>query len=106
MPKYLITASYTSNGLKGLLKDGGSKRREAATAAIEGLGGKVEAFYYGFGADDAFVLVDAPDAVTTAAVCLAVGASGAVTTKTTVLLTPEDVDAAVQKSVSYRPPGS
>lgn len=106
MPKFLISASYTSDGMKGLLKDGGSRRREAAAKAIEGIGGKIEAFYYAFGDDDAYVIVDAPDNVTTAGVCLAIGASGAVTTKTTVLMTPEEVDEAVQKSVDYRPPGA
>ena len=67
--------------------------------------GKIEAFYYGFGDNDAYVIIDAPDDVTVASACLAIGASGAVTTSTTVLLTPEDVDAAVKKSVGYRPPG-
>ena len=105
MPKYLLRANYTESGLNGLIKEGGSKRREAATKAIEGLGGKVEAFYYGFGDDDAYVILESPDDVTAAAVCLAVGASGAVTTSTTALLSPEDVDAAIKKSVDYRPPG-
>ena len=105
MPKYLLRANYTESGMKGLVKEGGTKRREAASKAIEGLGGKVEAFYYGFGDNDAYVIVDSPDDVTAAAVCLAVGATGAVTTNTTALLTPEDVDEAVKKSVDYRPPG-
>lgn len=105
MPKYLLRANYTESGLNGLIKEGGSRRREAATKAIEGLGGKVESFYYGFGDDDAYVILESPDDVTAAAVCLAVGASGAVTTSTTALLSPEDVDAAIKKSVDYRPPG-
>ena len=105
MPKYLVCANYTDTGLRGLLKEGGSKRREAATAAMEGLGAKVEAFYYAFGDHDVYVIVDAPDNATTAGVCMAIGASGAVTTKTTVLLTAEEVDEAVKKSVDYRPPG-
>ena len=106
MPKFLISASYKGEGIGGLLKEGGSKRREAAMAAIEGLGGKVEGFYFAFGEDDAYVIVDAPDSVTTAAVCLAVGASGVVSTKTTALLTPEEVDEACSKTVDYRPPGA
>ena len=39
------------------------------------------------------------------AVSLVVNASGAVGAKTTVLLTPEEVDEAAQKAVSYNPPG-
>jgi uncharacterized protein with GYD domain len=105
MPKYLIQASYTVDGIQGLLKDGGSKRKAAAEQAIKGLGGNIEAFYFAFGDADAVVIADAPDNQTAAAVSLAVTASGAVRTKITVLLTPEEMDQAAKKSVSYRPPG-
>lgn len=73
---------------------------------IQGLNGKLEAFYYAFGDADAYVIVDAPDNVTAAAVSLAVNASGAVTTQTVVLLTPEEIDQAAKKTVAYRAPGS
>ena len=106
MPKYLIQAAYSAEGVKGLLKDGGSKRRAAAEAAIKGLGGKLDAFYFAFGDTDVFALADAPDNISAAAVSLAVSASGAVHTKITVLLTPEEMDQAAKKSVSYRPPGT
>jgi uncharacterized protein with GYD domain len=105
MPKYLIQASYTVDGIQGLLKDGGSKRKAAAEQAIKGLGGRIEAFYFAFGDADAVVIADAPDNQSAAAVSLAVTASGAVRTKITVLLTPEEMDQATKKSVSYRPPG-
>jgi uncharacterized protein with GYD domain len=103
--KYLIEASYTSEGAKGLLKDGGSKRRAAAEHAIKDAGGKLEAFYFAFGDHDAFVIVDAPDHATMVATSLAINASGAVHTKTTVLLTPEEVDQATKKGVKYTAPG-
>jgi len=105
MPKYLYQASYTPEGTKGLLKDGASKRRAAVEEVAKALGGKVEAFYYAFGEPDVFVIVDVPDHASAAAVSLAVNASGAVRLKTTVLMTPEEMDAATKKSVSYRPPG-
>ena len=105
MPKYLYQASYTPEGTKGLLRDGGSKRRAAVEEVAKALGGKVEAFYYAFGESDVFVIVDVPDHTSAAAVSLAVNASGAVKLKTTVLMTPEEMDAATKKSVSYRPPG-
>ena len=105
MPKYLIQASYTADGIQGLLKDGGSKRGAAAEQAIKGLGGSIEAFYFAFGDTDAVVIADAPDNQTAAAVSLAVTASGAVRTKITVLMTPEEMDQATKKSVSYRAPG-
>ena len=105
MPRYLFQASYSVEGTKGLLKDGGSKRRAVVEQMARGLGGKVEAFYFAFGDDDVIGILEAPDNVTTAAVSLAVGASGAARVKTTVLLTPEEMDQATKKTVSYRPPG-
>ena len=105
MAKYLIHASYTAEGVKGLIKDGGSVRRAAAKAAIESLGGKLEAFYFAFGDSDVIAIFDAPDNVTMSALSLTVGSSGAVSTRTTVLLTPEEVDQVVKKTASYRPPG-
>ena len=105
MAKYLIEASYTSEGAKGLLKDGGTKRRQAADAAIKSAGGRMETFYFAFGENDAVILADAPDHASVAAACIAINASGAVTTRTTVLLTPEEIDQAVKKTVAYTPPG-
>src|SRR6267378_6513799 len=105
MPKYLLVASYTAEGAKGLLKDGGTKRRQAAEQAIKSAGGKLEAFYFAFGETDAFVIIDAPDHATIASASLAVNASGAVRTKTVVLLTPEEIDQASKKSTTYKAPG-
>jgi uncharacterized protein with GYD domain len=105
MAKYLLTASYTAEGAKGLLKDGGTKRRVAAEQAIKSSGAKLEAFYFAFGENDAYVIIDAPDHATVVASSAAINASGAVQTKTTVLITPEEVDLAVKKAVTYRAPG-
>jgi uncharacterized protein with GYD domain len=105
MPKYMIQASYTADGAKGLLKDGGTKRRQAAEAALKSAGGTLEAFYFAFGENDAIIIVDAPDHATIAGASVAINASGAVTTRTTVLLTPEEIDQAVKKAVAYTPPG-
>jgi uncharacterized protein with GYD domain len=105
MAKFLIKAAYTSDGVKGLLKEGGTGRRAAVDQLIGGLGGKVEAFYYALGDDDAIVIVDLPDNTAAAAISLAVNAIGAVQIKTVPLLTAEDVDEAAKKSVEYRPPG-
>lgn len=105
MPKYLAHASYTLEGLKGLLKDGGSKRREVVEQLFKGLGGKLEAFYYAFGDDDVFVIFDLPDNVSATAASLVINATGAAKVKITVLLTPEEIDQATKTSVNYRPPG-
>ena len=94
MPKFLIDASYTSEGVKGVQSGGGTARVEAVSRAVEGLGGRVESFYFAFGDTDAYVVVDVPDNVTATAVALTVGASGAIKLKTTVLMTPEEVDRA------------
>jgi len=105
MPKFLVQGSYTAEGTQGLLKDGGSKRRKAAEALAKSLGGRLEAFYFAFGETDAFAIVDVPDNVSAAAAALTIAASGAVRVKTTVLITPEEMDQAAKKTVSYRPPG-
>ena len=106
MPKYMVHGNYVGEGLKGLLKEGGSKRRDTVTKLLEGMGGKMEGFYYAFGYDDVFAIVDVPDNVTAAALSFAVNASGAVSIRTTVLMTPEEVDQATKKTVNYRPPGA
>jgi uncharacterized protein with GYD domain len=105
MPKFMIHGSYTVDGIKGVLKEGGTGRRAAVEAATKALGGKVEAFYYTFGDDDVIAIVDAPDNITAAAFSMIVAATGTVRTKTTVLLTPEEIDQAAKKSVSFRPAG-
>jgi len=105
MPKYLLQANYTGEGVKGLRKEGGTSRRAAAEALVKSLGGSMESFYYAFGDTDVFTVVDMPDQASMSALCLAIGASGAVSGKTTVLITPEEVDAATKKTLTYRAPG-
>jgi uncharacterized protein with GYD domain len=106
MKKFLIKATYTSAGTKGLIKEGGSSRKAAVEKMIQDLGGQVEAFYYALGEKDAYVIVDVPDRMTGVAVSLAVNASGAVALSTVPLLTMEEMDEACAKAVAYRPPGA
>lgn len=105
MPKYMLRVNYTAEGAKGLIQDGGSKRRAVAQRAAESVGGKVESFHFAFGDTDAFVVADLPDAASAAAIALSVAASGGAAAQTTVLLTPEEVDAAAKKSPMYAAPG-
>ncbi len=105
MPKYLVQASYTGDGVQGLRKEGGSARRDAIARACASIGGTLEAFYFAFGDSDVVTVLDLPDNTTAAGVALLVAASGTVDIKTTVLLTPEEVDAAVKIGGEYRPPG-
>lgn len=105
MSKYLYQAAYTDAGLDGLLKEGGSKRREAVELAAKSLGGTLEAFYYAFGDSDVFAIIDLPDNVSASAFSLLVTAAGGARVKTTVLITPEEVDEATKKTLKYRPPG-
>jgi uncharacterized protein with GYD domain len=105
MPKYLIQARYTSEGLQGLVKDSASGRRADVQAAVTALGGKVEAFYYVFGDDDVVSILDLPNSTKAAALSLNISASGAVRVRTTPLLTVEDVDQALEIKLQYRAPG-
>jgi uncharacterized protein with GYD domain len=106
MPKFLIKASYNPDGVRGLIKEGGSKRRAVVQKLIEGAGGKLEAFYYAYGADDAIIIADLPDATSGVAISLTVNATGAVRLSTTPLITPEEIDAAGKKTVKYKAPGA
>ena len=106
MGRYLFQGSYTVDGVKGVLKEGGTGRRKAVEDAVKTLGGHVEAFYFGFGDTDVFVIANGIDHETALAFSMGVGATGALhSLKTTVLLTPEEVDAAGKKAMSYRAPG-
>jgi uncharacterized protein with GYD domain len=104
--KYMIEASYTVDGVKGLLKEGGTGRRRVIENTVKALGGTVEAFYFVFGEDDVVVIVDMPDNTSVAALSLRVSAAGGATSSVRVLLTPEELDAAVKKNVDYRAPGT
>jgi uncharacterized protein with GYD domain len=105
MPKYLAVASYTSEGIKGLTKAGGASRRAVDDKLLKSLGGHLEAFYFAFGDNDAYLILDVPDNLTAAAISLAVAGAGATKMKTIELLTPEEIDRAMQKHVDYAPPG-
>ena len=106
MPKYLVAGSYTAEGARGLLKEGGSARRAATEQLITSLGGTLEAYYFAFGSDDFYIIADMPGNAAIAAAALTAGGSGAVNPRTIVLLTPEEVDAASKLSPRYRAPGA
>ena len=105
MPKYLAQVNYVGEGIKGLLKDGGSSRQAAVEKLVDSMGGNLESMYYAFGDTDVFITADMPDNASMAAVALLVSSSGAVTVKTTVLMTPADVDEAAKKTPIYTLPG-
>lgn len=106
MPKYLIQVSLTTDGLKGTLAEGGTKRRAAVEQLAESTGGKVESFYYAFGEHDIYVIVEAPDNVSGVTANLVVGATGIARTNTVVLLTPEEMDEAARRTATFRAPGT
>lgn len=105
MAKYMVQATLTGDGMKGVEKDTAAGRKKIVTKAIEGLGGKVEAFYFALGDYDVVVVVDMPDIVAAAAMSMHVSDSGLVRTKTTALLTTDEADQAIKKKVAYRAPG-
>lgn len=105
MAKFLIRGTYTPSGVAGILKEGGSKRKEAVAQAAKNLGGTLEAFYFAFGDNDYYVIVDLPDNKAAIAGSLVSNVTGTVNTKHTVLITPEEVDEATKLNVGYRAPG-
>lgn len=105
MSKYLVQASYTAEGVKGLTKDTASGRRTAIAHAVESLGGKLEALYFSFGEFDILGVMDLPDNAAAARFALRAASTGQVNIRTTPLLTPEEVDKALLRTVDYRAPG-
>jgi len=105
MAKFLFHVSYTEEGVKGVMKEGGTARLAAAQKLAQSLGGSIEVFYFAFGDTDVFTIGELPDHASAAALALTIAASGAVTVKTTVLMTPAEIDQASKKSPIYRPPG-
>jgi len=105
MPKYLVHGNYVGDGIGGLLAEGGTSRSAAVNNLVESVGGYVESIYYAFGDTDVFVIVDMPDHASMTAVALTVASTGRITIKTTVLMSPEEIDDAVRLSPNYRPPG-
>lgn len=105
MPKFMIQGSYTVDGLKGLMKEGGTGRRKAVEDAVKAMGGRLEAFYFAFGDADVLGIADVPDSVTAAAFSMGIAATGTVRTKTTVLLSPEEIDQATKKVLHFRAAG-
>lgn len=106
MPKYLLQANYTAQGLQGLLKEGGSSRRRVFEDMAREQGGSLESFYYAFGGADLYLTFDLPDAATAAAISLNIGAGGALSIGTVQLITAEEIDEACRKTVNYRAPGA
>ena len=106
MPKYLVEVSYSTDGVRGLMKEGGSSRVEMVDKMMANLGGRLESMHFAFGSGDAYVIAELPENSDMAALAMTVGATGAASLKTTVLMSPEEVDAASQKSVDYRAPGA
>jgi uncharacterized protein with GYD domain len=106
MTKFLIKGSYTPEGVKGLLKAGGTSRKQAVEKMINELGGKMEAFYYAYGDTDVYIIADLPDTTMGTAIALTVNSTGMVSISSTILVSPEEIDKATKISVSYRPPGN
>ena len=106
MPKYLVRASLSADGLKGTLKEGGTARRDAVANLVRSVGGSLDAFYYAFGEDDIYAVFDMPDNVSAATVSVTVAAAGAGRPVTLVLITPEEMDQVAQRHAEYMAPGA
>ena len=106
MARFLIKATYTEAGIRGLMKEGGSARRANLEKLVASIGGRVEAFYFAYGEADVYSIAEVPDATTAMALSLTINASGAVKLTTIPLITAEELDAACHKTIAYRAPGA
>lgn len=106
MAKYLVGASYTADGAKGLIKEGGTNRQKLVEGMVRKLGGSMEAFYYSFGSSDVVAIIDMPNVATAAAISIGINSTGAVNIVLTPLIEPKEIDTAAQMTIGYRPPGN
>jgi uncharacterized protein with GYD domain len=102
----MFHGSYSQEGARGLLRDGGTARRAAVERLVQSLGGRLEGFHYAFGDTDLFIIVDLPGHVAAAAASLIVAASGAGHWRTVVLMSAEEMDAATRTGATYTAPGN
>ncbi|ABK02331.1 uncharacterized protein with GYD domain [Arthrobacter sp. PvP102] len=105
MTKYLFEANYVGEGIKGLMREGGTKRREALVQALDSVGGSLESFYYAFGDTDVLGVFEVPSSADAAALSLMINSTGSVNVRLKPLMTPEDIDDAAKKTPAYRAPG-
>jgi uncharacterized protein with GYD domain len=106
MAKYLVVARYNADGMKGICREGGGARRSTVADIVKNLGGELESFYFAFGENDVYSVIDLPNNVSAAAMAMHISASGTTRIDVTVLLTPEEVDKAARTEMFYRPPGT
>ncbi|MET4589751.1 GYD domain-containing protein [Arthrobacter sp. 754] len=105
MTKYLFEANYVGDGIKGLMQEGGTRRRDAVVEALKSVGGTLDSFYYAFGDIDVLGVFDIPTAADAAALSLMINSTGNVDVRLKPLMTVEDIDEAAKKTPSYRAPG-
>jgi uncharacterized protein with GYD domain len=105
MAKFMYIGSYTAEGAKGVLKEGGTARRKMAEQSVASVGGKLESYYFAYGKDDFYVIFEAPGAAEAAALSLTTAATGAIRARTIPLITPEEMDDAAKLTPNYSPPG-
>ena len=104
MPKFLIQASYSAEGLAGAMSEGFGARMDSVTSMIEAGGSTVESIYFAYGDADIIAIVDGTEEAAIA-FSLAVNAVGIVGLTTTPLISVEQMDAARAQLPDYRPPG-
>lgn len=104
MARYLFIARYNSEGVRGVVANGGSARRAAVQKLAESAGGRMESFDFALGSDDVYTLLELPDNAAAAALAMAVNATGQTSVRTVALLTPEEVDESASRTVNYLPP--
>jgi len=106
MPKYLGKVKYTPEGLKGLREAGAASRLEAGKIATASLGGTQECYYFAFGDDDVYAILDLPDDEAATALSITINSAGFAKASVTKLLTADQVDEAFTRNPDYRPPGT
>ena len=106
MSYYLIQASYTGPAIAAMIKNP-QDRAAAVRPMIEKAGGKLHGLWFTFGESDVVAIAEMPNNVSAAALSMAIGASGAMSSyRSTPLMTSGEAVEAMQKAgaVSYSAP--
>ena len=106
MPHYLFRASYSTQGIQGVMREGPTARIKAVDQLATSVKGRLIGAWWAFGDDDFVMIMELPDNTAAMAVSAHVSSSGVAKITTTVLLTADEAQAAMNSSVTYRLPGA
>ena len=106
MPHYMFRATYSQQGIQGVIKDGAASRVAAVEAMAGSVGGRILAAYWAFGDTTSSRSRSCRTTRRRWRSRRPSGRAGTAGVTTTVLLTAAEVDEALARKTTYRAPGT